>query len=144
VFVTLRDKNQLVALSASHANAPLATRCTQATPVEPIAMAATKDDALLVVTAGWGSELAAFDTKDLSRAMSAKLPREPRGVVISDDGKTAFVSHAVGSNMSAVDLAKHDVKTVSLHGVVPGSKNKSRRGRSPSQSSRRRIRRARR
>src|SRR5437764_705096 len=53
----------------------------------------------------------------------ARRPRAPtsRGAVISDDGKTAFVSHAVGSNMSAVDLAKHDVKTVSLHGVIPGS-----------------------
>jgi len=121
VFVTLRDKNEVIALSASHANAPLATRCTQSTAAEPIAMAATRDDALLVVTAGWGQELAAFDTKDLSKTMSTKLPREPRSVVLSDDGKTAFVSHAVGSNMSVVDLAKHEAKTVSLHGIVPGS-----------------------
>lgn len=40
--------------------------------------------------------------------MTVSLPREPRGVVVADDCKTAFVSHAVGSNLSVVDLAGSD------------------------------------
>ncbi len=121
VFVTLRDKAQLVVLSAESATAPL-TRCgAVATPAEPIAIAATSDDATLVVSSGFSSKLAAFDGTSLAVRFETKLAREPRSVVVSDDGKTAFVSHAVGSVLSVVDLAgpKHETKQISLRGFGP-------------------------
>ena len=42
--------------------------------------------------------------------------------MVSDDGKTAFVSHAVGSVLSVVDLAdaKHETRQVGLRGWEPG------------------------
>lgn len=122
IVVTLRDKNEIAVLVASRADAPLGRACTAPTPAEPIAVAATNDDATIVVSAGWGRALAAYDAKTLAPKMNVVLPREPRGVVISDDGKTAFVSHAVGSNVSAVDLAdaKHAVKAVAVRGWMPG------------------------
>ena len=122
VFVTLRDKAQLAVFSAETATSPLTARCAVSTPAEPIAIAATPDDATLVVSSGWSSKLAAFDGKSLASRFEAKLAREPRSVVISDDGKTAFVSHAVGSLLSVVDLAgaKHETKEVALRGFGPG------------------------
>lgn len=105
-----------------NATSPLTARCAVSTPAEPIAIAATPDDATLVVSSGWSSKLAAFDGKSLASRFEAKLAREPRSVVISDDGKTAFVSHAVGSLLSVVDLAgaKHETKEVALRGFGPG------------------------
>jgi mono/diheme cytochrome c family protein len=121
IFVTLRDKNQLMVLGATKANAPLTTLCTATTPSEPIALAATPDDSQVIVATGWGQKLATFDAATLTPKYEAKVPREPRSVVISDDGKTAFVAHAVGSVISAVDLAspKHDARLVSVRGFFP-------------------------
>ncbi|MCW5831419.1 MAG: cytochrome C peroxidase [Labilithrix sp.] len=118
VFATLRDKSELVALSASRADRPLARLCSVATPAEPIAIAATPDASTLLVSTGWGQRLAAFDAASLAAKFEAKLPREPRSVVVADDGKTAFVSHAVGSVVSAVDLggAKHERRDVAMRG----------------------------
>lgn len=118
VLTTLRDKNELVALSASRADAPLTRLCGVQTPAEPIAFAATPDESTIVVTTGWGQRLVAFDAGSLAAKFEAKLPREPRSVVVADDGKTAFVSHAVGSVVSAVDLAgaKHESRAIPMRG----------------------------
>lgn len=122
VFVTLRDKAQLAVLSAESPTAPLTQRCAVATPAEPIAIAATPDDATLLVSSGFSSKLAAFDGATLAARFETKLAREPRSVVVSDDGKSAFVSHAVGSLLSVVDLAgtTHETKQISLRGFGPG------------------------
>ena len=122
VFVTLRDKSELVVLTAASATEPLTRRCSVGTPAEPIAIAGSSDDGTVVVTAGWGQKLAVYDGKSLAQRFEAKLAREPRSVVVSDDGKTAFVSHAVGSVMSVVDLegAKHETKQLALRGFDQG------------------------
>lgn len=122
VFVTLRDRSELVVLTAEGATSPLTRRCSVATPAEPIAIAGSSDDATVVVTSGWGQKLTAYEGKSLARRFEVKVAREPRSVVVSDDGKSAFVSHAVGSIMSVVDLegAKHETKQVALRGFAPG------------------------
>ena len=123
VLVTLRDSNQLAVFSSTgKASEPLVKRCSVATPAEPVALAASPDDATIVVRAGWGKKLAAFEGKTLASRFQTALPREPRSVVVAEDGKTAFVSHAVGSILSVVDLAgeKHDAKELSLRGFQPG------------------------
>lgn len=125
VIATLRDRNEVVVLAAGKANEPLAKRCSVPTPAEPIAIAASSDDATLVVTSGWGRRLVAFDGKSLAKRSETALPREPRSVVVSDDGKTAFVSHAVGSIMSVVDLAgdkraQREATQIKLRGFQPG------------------------
>jgi DNA-binding beta-propeller fold protein YncE/mono/diheme cytochrome c family protein len=122
VLVTLRDRAELVVLSASRADAPLAKACSVTTPVEPLAIATTPDEGAVLVTSGWGRKLAAFDGETLSPRFETALPREPRSVVVSDDGKTAFVSHAVGSIVSVVDLssAAHEAKSISMRGFQPG------------------------
>ncbi len=121
VLVTLRDKNELLVLRATDANAPLTKRCSVPTPAEPIAIAASPKDASFVVTSGWGQRLTEYDGRSLLVRFETRLPREPRSAVVSEDGKTAFVSHAVGSVLSVVDLvgAKHEASQVSLRGQDP-------------------------
>ncbi len=117
VLATVRDGAKLLSLGATSPTAPLATRCEAMTPVEPIAIATTPDDKTILVANGWGASLAAFDGKTLAPQWTAPLGREPRSVVVSDDGKTAFVSHAVGSHVTQVELASHATTALALRGV---------------------------
>jgi len=123
VLVTVRDASKLVALRIARADAPLETIGASATPAEPIAIALSPDEKTVLVTAGWGQRLAAFDAAELAPRFATRLSREPRGVVVSDDGRTAFVSHAVGSIVSVVDLAgpKHAVRTIPMRAKAPNA-----------------------
>jgi DNA-binding beta-propeller fold protein YncE len=124
IFVTVRDKGRLVVLGASRADAALTKACETATSGEPIAIAPTPDESKVLVTTGFTHRLAAYDTKTLAKAFETSLAREPRSVVVSDDAKTAFVSHAVGSVMSAVDLGspKHEEKLIAMRGMNAGDR----------------------
>lgn len=127
VFATLRDRSELVVLGATKADAPLTTLCAAATPAEPVALAATPDDTRVVVTTGWGRKVAVYETTKLGHQVDVNVPREPRSVVVSDDGRTAFVSHAVGSVMSAIDLAssKTEAREISMRGFLPGEQKQT-------------------
>ncbi len=121
VALTLRSSNALEILEpAAQDDAALTSRCVIDTPAEPVAMAATPDDATLLVTSGWGHALSAFDTQSLASRYQVKLARDPRGVVVSDDGARAFVAHVVESRMSVVDLTtkEHESRLIDLRARV--------------------------
>jgi hypothetical protein len=119
IFTTVRDKARLVVFGAKRADAALTKACETTTAGEPIAIAPTPDESKVIVTTGFTHRLAGYDTKTLAKAFETSLAREPRSVVVSDDAKTAFVSHAVGSVVSAVDLAsaKHEEKLIAMRGT---------------------------
>ncbi|NUP04931.1 MAG: hypothetical protein HOW73_02600 [Polyangiaceae bacterium] len=104
VLVTLRDANKLAVYHAKN-DGTLTAGCAVDTSAEPIALATTPDAKTILLTAGWGRTLEAFDAAALSRKAKVPLPREPRTVVVDDEGKFAYVSHAVGARVSIVDLA---------------------------------------
>jgi hypothetical protein len=105
VAASLRDENAVEVLEpAERPDLALRPRCVAAVPSEPVALAATPDDKTLLVTSGWGHALTALDASSLAPGRSVDLPREPRSVVVSDDGKFAYVAHVVGAQMSVVDL----------------------------------------
>ncbi|MFO0552384.1 MAG: cytochrome c peroxidase [Polyangiaceae bacterium] len=104
VLVSLRDKNQLAVFHAAE-DGSLVAGCAVDTSAEPIALALTPDKSTLLVTAGWGHALESFDAASLAMTGKTSLPREPRTVVVDDDGKVAYVTHAVGGRVSVVDLA---------------------------------------
>lgn len=105
VLVSIREKNKLAVFHPS-ADAALTPGCAIETSAEPIAMAITPDKKTLLVTNGWGRALEAFDAESLAKKAKVSLPREPRTVVVDDEGKFAYVSHAVGGRVSVVDLAQ--------------------------------------
>jgi mono/diheme cytochrome c family protein len=105
LLVALRDEATLAAFRATDdASAPLEEVAHAATAVEPIALAATPDDATVLVAAGWGHALQGFRTGTLENTMTVPVPREPRAVTTSADGSTAFVAHAIASLVTFVDL----------------------------------------
>lgn len=121
VFVAVRDASKLVVLRPDLPDHPLTKVAEIATHAEPVGLAATPDERTILVTSAWDRRLAAYDTTTFIRRFATKLPREPRGVVVSDDGKTAFVAHAVGSVASAVDLtsASHAPQSLAMRGPEP-------------------------
>lgn len=118
VAVTLRNKNRLQVLEpTAKLDQPLAGLCSVPTPVEPVGIAATPDDKSLLVTSAWARKLTSFDARTLKKRFDAELPREPRDVVVDDDGARAFVAHVVGGTISVVDLESedHEVRDIDLH-----------------------------
>ena len=105
VLVALRDKNRVAAFEANDPSSPLTERCTVATYVEPFGLAVSPDGAELGVTAAFDHELMILDGASLAVTRSASLPREPRGVLFSDDGDSVYVSHAAGGVVSVVSRA---------------------------------------
>jgi YVTN family beta-propeller protein len=118
VVVALRDRNLVQVLEpTAKSDESLESRCVIPTAAEPVALATTPDDATLLVSSGWGATLGAYDAQSLARRYEVSLPREPRAVVVSDDGKRAFVTHVVGSRMSVVDLDKHSAVSMNVGGT---------------------------
>jgi hypothetical protein len=115
LFVAIRDEQIVQVLEATKDDhAPLDETARIPTAVEPVGLAMTNDDASLLVTSGWGHALEAFSVATLSRTFAVDLAREPRAVMASADGKTAYVSHAAAGHVSAIDLGAHSVKTIDL------------------------------
>jgi YVTN family beta-propeller protein len=118
LVVAVRDKAQVVVLEpGANPSQALETRCSVATDAEPWGVALTPDDSKLVVTAGWGRSLTTYDAKSpaMTRAWQVALPREPRSVVVSDDGSKAYVSQAVGGQVSIVDMNVQRVVPTETH-----------------------------
>jgi mono/diheme cytochrome c family protein len=124
--VLLRDRSQIAVMEPGARPGELETRCTVDTPLEPVALARTPDDATVLVTSGWGRALTAFDARDLTRSFEVSLPREPRAVVVSDDGKLAYVAHAVGAVVTRVTLADKTVKEIALRETNPATEAQKR------------------
>jgi DNA-binding beta-propeller fold protein YncE len=117
VAVALRDRNRVAILEPpERPDLPLEALCDAAVAVEPVGLATSPDGARLFATSGWGHTLTALDAGDLAAAFTVDLPREPRSVLIDDDGRRAFVAHVVGAKMSAVSLdsSAHEVHAIDL------------------------------
>ena len=117
VAVGLRDTSRVLLLEpADDAFAkPFETRCSADVAAEPWAFA--EEGGSLLVTSGFGNTLTVLATADLSVSRVTPLAREPRGVIVANAGGTAFVTHAVGGVVSAVDLkdAAKEPEVIPLH-----------------------------
>ena len=93
-------------------------------------LASSPDDAQLFVTTGWGRSFTVYDAKSptLAAAWHVAMPREPRSVVISDDGARAFVTQAVGGQLSVVDLKVHQVLPTATHLTAAGVDKAAKKG----------------
>jgi DNA-binding beta-propeller fold protein YncE/mono/diheme cytochrome c family protein len=118
LVVAVRDRAELAVLEPGpDPSKPMDARCSVATDAEPFGVALTPDDGMVVVTAGWGRSFSAYDAKSdaMTRAWQVALPREPRSVVVSDDGSKAYVSQAVGGQVSVVDMGVRRVVPTETH-----------------------------
>ena len=98
--------------SSDKALAPL---CSVKAPAEPVGLAVTPDDKTLLVSSAWARKLTAYDASSMKVRYSTDVVREPRDVVVDDDGSRAFVAHVVGGKVSVVDLdSEKDVREIDL------------------------------
>ena len=104
VAVTLRDTGRVVVLEpADDALAkPFEERCAASVAAEPWSLAAQGEH--LLIGSGFGAALTVLHAGNLGVVRTVALPREPRAVLVANGGKTAFIAHAVGGIVSAVDL----------------------------------------
>lgn len=100
--VSLRGCGKVAILSVS-ASGDATLEGTVEVAAEPWGLALSPTGTLLV-TSAWGHALTLIDPTKREALSSLDLPREPRGVVLSPDGKRAFVTHAVGESLSVVDF----------------------------------------
>lgn len=127
LYVALRNKNQIISLEwtgqldGSLRKSSLPPIHTEA---EPIALALPPHSATLLSISGWGSHLEGFSIQydengpAATQILSIPLPREPRALLLSQDGKTAFVSHMTGAVLSAVHLDRqsYPIERIPLEG----------------------------
>ncbi|MCW5833276.1 MAG: c-type cytochrome [Labilithrix sp.] len=119
LLVAVRDAARLLVLrGGGSASSPLVVDTRVDVPAEPVGLALSPDDGTLVATSGWGRAVTVLDAQTFTRKAEHVVAREPRSVVVSADGKRAFVSHAVGQSLDVVPLdGGEPKKPLSLAGV---------------------------
>jgi hypothetical protein len=127
LFVSLRDEQAVQAFAAtSDVRAPLDPSAKAHTGVEPIGLAMTPDDGTLLVTDGGGHTVEGFAIGTLERTWAVEVAPEPRSVTVSNDGKTAFVSHVSSGHVSAIDVETRAVTVIDMG--MPSFMHEVRRG----------------
>src|SRR5262249_434118 len=66
-------------------------------------IAVTPDERTALVTSPWANHVSAVDLASARVAWSIPVAREPRGVVVLPGGKTAYVTHLVGPDLTRID-----------------------------------------
>lgn len=102
VLVTVRDPSLLLVIEAD-AEGRLAERARVALPDDAWGLAITADERTALVSSAWAHQLSAIDLASANKLWSIDVPREPRGIVVSADGDTAYVTHLVGGALSRID-----------------------------------------
>lgn len=112
VLVTLRDPGLLLVMKLDAGGLVETARVPVA--ADAWGLAVTPDDKIALVTSAWTHTVTAVDLATLAVKWTASVPREPRGVVITADGATAYVSHLVGPALTRLDLATGATRAVEL------------------------------
>ncbi|MFO0553446.1 MAG: c-type cytochrome, partial [Polyangiaceae bacterium] len=113
VAVTLADRAEVALFELRGEPArSLELLCRASVAAEPWAIA--ERDGELLVTSGFGGALSILETRNLNLLRSVQLPREPRAIVLDDERKTAFISHAVGGALTVLDLTQADAAPTAI------------------------------
>jgi len=73
-------------------------------PGDAWGLAVTADTKRAVVTSAWTAQVSLVDLESGTLRWSRAVAREPRGVVVTQAGDTAYVTHLVGSQITRVKL----------------------------------------
>jgi len=112
VYVTMPERSEILTLGATTSDGMLQEISRTKTDVEPIAMALPPaEDRILVVT-GASHRIQSFALPTVAHMWTVDLAREPRAVLVTNDGKRAFVGHAIAGDASIVSLDDRAPPTV--------------------------------
>jgi mono/diheme cytochrome c family protein len=117
IAVAIREGGRVMVLEPTDdaLTKPFEERCSAEVAVEPWALADGGER--LFVVSGAGAALTVLGAGDLVVSRAIRLPREPRGLLLANEGATAFVTHAVGGIVSAIDLRANEgeAEAILLH-----------------------------
>ncbi|MFO0592823.1 MAG: c-type cytochrome [Polyangiaceae bacterium] len=102
VLVTIRDPGMLLVLKET-AESKLEEEGRVPLAADAWGVAITKDEKVAVVTSAWTHTVTGVDWRAHKVLWTADVPREPRGVVIHPNGKTAYVSHLTSGDLTRID-----------------------------------------
>jgi cytochrome c peroxidase len=102
VLVTIRDPGLLLVLKEAPDN-KLEEEGRIPLAADAWGVAITKDEKVAVVTSAWTHTVTGVDWRAHKVLWTADVPREPRGVVIHPNGKTAYVSHLTSGDLTRLD-----------------------------------------
>lgn len=102
VLVTIRDPGLLLVLSAEPGK-PLAETARVKLPADAWGLAVTADESLAIVTSAWTHKISAVDLRNNTVRWTLDAGREPRGIAIRQDGRSAYISHLTGSALTRID-----------------------------------------
>lgn len=106
LFVTVRDTSEVLVFAGGGGGetSKLAIERRIEVASDPVGLALSPDEDTVVVTSGWGRVVTVLDAASYAVRAEHAVAREPRGVVVSADGKRAFVSHVVGNKLDVIAL----------------------------------------
>ncbi len=103
IAIAMRDRNEVSLVSFDeHGSGRVVT--SSKVPTEPWGLSSTPHGDVLV-TSAWGHAVTELDGTTMHVRWSVDVPREPRGIVVTQDGARAFVTHLVGDSITVIDLA---------------------------------------
>lgn len=102
VLVTVRDPAMLLVLAPDE-TAGLAEKARVPLPDDAFGMALAPDGGQVLVTSAWAHAVSAVDLAQRKVRWTVDVAREPRGIVVTPDGKRAYVTHLVGAGLTRID-----------------------------------------
>jgi DNA-binding beta-propeller fold protein YncE len=111
VLATIRDPGLLVVLGAEP-GAPLVEMSRVKLPADAWGLAVTADESLALVTSAWTHKVSAVDLRTQAVRWTVDVGREPRGIAIRQDGRSAYVTHLAGAALTRIDELGSSTPTV--------------------------------
>lgn len=127
ILVTVRDPGLLLILRYAPA-AGFVELARVALPADAWGLAVTPDEKLALVTSAWTHQVSAVEIATAKKRWSIDVPREPRAIVVREDGAGAYVTHLVGANLTRLsDLDQPTPKSSPL--ALPAAPHRAPPGR---------------
>lgn len=101
-------------------------------PPDAWGLSVTPDGTRAVVTSAWPAMVSVIDIDAQKVVASLKVAKEPRAIAIAPDGKTAFVSHLVGTSLSRLDDLGGAPRVTSVE--LPAARSRTMEGTEPAAS----------
>lgn len=80
-------------------------------PQDAWGVTVTPDESLALVTSAWTHQVSVVDIASGKRKATIDVPREPRRVIVHPNGKSAYVTHLIGPDLTRIDGLDTDTPT---------------------------------
>lgn len=104
LLVTVRDPGLLLSIPLEPGDvAPVRIAQRVALPADAWGLAVDDDEDTAFVTSAWTHRVTGIDLADGAVLFDVEVAREPRGIAVLPGGRTAYVTHLVGSDLTRID-----------------------------------------